>query len=141
LRRDRNDISEDERGNVVVMVPYRIEVGRKHGVTPKDIVGAIANEGNLPSRLIGRIDLFDDYSTVDLPDDLDRDTLNVLRSAWVRRRQLNISRADGHGGEARPPRKAHAPGKPGGKPGGWKKDRPAGAGGKPFKSRRDHEAQ
>lgn len=156
-RRERpsfpTDVSDDDRGNAVVMVRYRIEVGRNQGASPKDIVGAIANEANLPSRLIGRIDLFDDYSTVDLPDDLDRETLQILRSAWVRRRQLNIAREDGSApaADSRPPRKG--PGKPhgksyggerfsdrpagdrpqGGKP-AWKGDRPAG-GGKPFKKR------
>jgi ATP-dependent RNA helicase DeaD len=101
------EVNEDDRGNAVIMARYRIEVGRNHGVSPKDIVGAIANEGNLPSRLIGRIDLYDEYSTVDLPDDLSRETLQILRSAWVRRRQLNIARDDGSAapGNSRPPRK------------------------------------
>jgi ATP-dependent RNA helicase DeaD len=88
-------VSEDDRGNAVVMTRYRIEVGRAHGVSPKDIVGAIANEGNLPSRLIGRIDLYEDYSTVDLPNDLSRETMQILRSAWVRRRQLNLAPDNG----------------------------------------------
>jgi ATP-dependent RNA helicase DeaD len=140
------EISEDDRGNAVVMVRYRIEVGRTHGVSPKDIVGAIANEGNLPSRLIGRIDLYDEYSTVDLPDDLSRETLQILRAAWVRRRQLNIARDDSpFVGNGRPPHKGA--GKPfrerphggdrladGNKP--WRSsDRPAGAGRPPFKKR------
>ncbi|MDR0234386.1 MAG: DEAD/DEAH box helicase [Zoogloeaceae bacterium] len=94
------EVGEDDRGNAVVMARYRIDVGRVHGVSPRDIVGAIANEGNLPSRLIGRIDLYDEFSTVDLPNDLSPDVLQVLRSAWVRRRQLNITRDDG----SRPPR-------------------------------------
>jgi ATP-dependent RNA helicase DeaD len=89
------DANEDDRGNAVVMTRYRIEVGRAHGVSPKDIVGAIANEGNLPSRLIGRIDLYEDYSTVDLPNDLSRETMQILRSAWVRRRQLNLAPDNG----------------------------------------------
>jgi len=155
-RRERpafnQDVTEDDRGNAVVMVPYRIEVGRNQGASPKDIVGAIANEANLPSRLIGRIDLHDDYSTVDLPDDLDRETLNILRSAWVRRRQLNIARVDGNSTsyEPRAPRKGKGgPGGPGGhggggKPGGWKKNRPGEgregrpSGDRPFR-RRDSE--
>jgi ATP-dependent RNA helicase DeaD len=83
--------SDADRGNSVVMTRYRIEVGRADGVSPRDIVGAIANEANLPSRLIGRIDLYEDFSTVDLPSDLPRDTLQLLRTVWVRRRQLNIT--------------------------------------------------
>jgi len=97
------EVGEDDRGNAVVMARYRIDVGRTHGVSPRDIVGAIANEGNMPSRLIGRIDLYDDFSTVDLPNDISPDTLQVLRSAWVRRRQLNITRDDG----SRPPQRTH----------------------------------
>ena len=103
------EVNEDDRGNAVVMMRYRIEVGRNHGVAPKDIVGAIANEGNLPSRLIGRIELFGDYSTVDLPNDLPRETLQILRNAWVRRRQLNIAPDTGSfptaTRETRPPRR------------------------------------
>lgn len=105
------EVNEDDRGNAVVMARYRIEVGRAHGVTPRDIVGAIANEGNLPSRLIGRIDLFEEYSLVDLPNDLSQDILQTLRSAWVRRRQLNLAREDGGAPQRRegfPPR-SHAP--------------------------------
>ncbi|MDR3157848.1 MAG: DEAD/DEAH box helicase [Zoogloeaceae bacterium] len=104
------DVGEDDRGNAVVMTRYRIDVGRAHGVSPKDIVGAIANEGNLPSRLIGRIDLYEEYSTVDLPNDLSKETMQILRSAWVRRRQLNLAPDNG----APPPRRpsggrAHKP--------------------------------
>ena len=46
---------------------YRIEVGRSHGVEPKHIVGAIANEANIKSRDIGQIKIYNDYSLVDLP--------------------------------------------------------------------------
>ena len=46
---------------------YRIEVGRADGVEVRHIVGAIANEGDINSRYIGHIKLYDDYSTVELP--------------------------------------------------------------------------
>jgi ATP-dependent RNA helicase DeaD len=71
-------------------VRYRIEVGREHGVQPKNIVGAIANEAGIESRFIGHIKLFDHFSTVDLPVDISRDTLEHLRQVWVCGRQLNI---------------------------------------------------
>jgi ATP-dependent RNA helicase DeaD len=50
---------------------FRIDVGRNDGVTPKDIVGALANEGGIPGKSIGYIKLYDDYSTVVLPSDVD----------------------------------------------------------------------
>ncbi len=51
---------------------FRIEVGKSHGVKPGNIVGAIANEASLDSKYIGRIEIYDDYSTLDLPDSLAR---------------------------------------------------------------------
>lgn len=68
---------------------YRIEVGRNHNVTPKEIVGAIANEGGIDGRLIGQIDLFGDFSTVELPA-LPEPLLKVLKRTRVRQQALNI---------------------------------------------------
>ncbi|MBI1422456.1 MAG: DEAD/DEAH box helicase [Gammaproteobacteria bacterium] len=73
------------------MVRYRIEVGREHGVQPKNIVGAIANEAGIDSAYIGQINIFDDFSTVDLPDGMPREIFKHLKKVWVSNRQLNIS--------------------------------------------------
>ncbi|KAA3651506.1 MAG: ATP-dependent helicase [Proteobacteria bacterium] len=74
--------------------PYRIAVGRQHGVTPKEIVGAIANEGGLSGSQIGQIHLFDDFSVVELPSDLSNDTLATLKRTRVCQQQLNIQADD-----------------------------------------------
>jgi ATP-dependent RNA helicase DeaD len=76
------------------MERFRIEVGRKHDVTPGNIVGAIANEGDLDSKHIGRIELYDSYSTVDLPAGMPREVLSILKKAWISGRQLGIARMD-----------------------------------------------
>jgi ATP-dependent RNA helicase DeaD len=70
--------------------PYRIEVGRNQGATPKEIVGAIANEGGIEGRFIGQIHLFDDYSTVELPAQLPNDVLTILKRTRVKQKPLNI---------------------------------------------------
>jgi ATP-dependent RNA helicase DeaD len=69
---------------------YRIEVGRNQGATPKEIVGAIANEGGIEGRYIGQIHLFDDYSTVELPADLPADLLAQLKRTRVRQQPLRL---------------------------------------------------
>ncbi len=71
---------------------YRIEVGHAHRVKPGNIVGAIAGETGLPSARIGRIAIFDDYSIVDLPQDLSSEMFFSLKKVWVSGRQLDISR-------------------------------------------------
>ncbi len=73
------------------MIRYRIEVGKTHEVEPKNIVGAIANEAGLDSQYIGRINCFDNHSTVDLPDGMPKDVFKHLKRVWVCGRQLNIT--------------------------------------------------
>ncbi|NMM29353.1 MAG: DEAD/DEAH box helicase [Glaciimonas sp.] len=74
------------------MQTFRIEVGHVHGVKPGNIVGAIANEAGLDSKNIGRIDIQDDYSMLDLPADMPKDLLDHLKTVWVAGQQLRISR-------------------------------------------------
>ena len=76
------------------MERYRIEVGSKDSVKPGNIVGAIANEAELDSKFIGRIDIFDDHSTVDLPEGMPEEIFLTLKNAWVCRKQLRISRLE-----------------------------------------------
>ena len=74
------------------MERFRIEVGHRHGVKPGNIVGAIANEADIDSQYIGRIDIFEDYSTVDLPEGMPKDLLRELRRVRVVGQRLDMSR-------------------------------------------------
>lgn len=80
----------------VGMQKFRIEVGHIHGVKPSNIVGAIANEAGLDSKYIGRIDIYDDYSTLDLPESMPDDLLAHLKTVWVAGKQLHLSREGEH---------------------------------------------
>ncbi|TXI89218.1 MAG: DEAD/DEAH box helicase [Burkholderiaceae bacterium] len=86
------------------MRTYRIAVGHQHGVKPGNIVGAIANEANIESRFIGRIDIYDDYSILDLPDNLDGDTLDHLKSVRVAGQALKLKAESGSGSDSAPVR-------------------------------------
>ncbi len=79
------------------MERFRIEVGHNHNVNPGNIVGAIANEAEIDSKFIGRINIYDDFSTVDLPEGMPRDILRTLKKIWVSGQQLKISKLDEHG--------------------------------------------
>ena len=102
---------QPSRGNTssrdrVPMQRYRVEVGREHGVQPGNLVGAIANESGLSGSEIGRIDIYDQYSVVGLPEGMPPSVFESLKNAWVSGRQLRLSLAEG--GSSRPVR----PGKP-----------------------------
>jgi ATP-dependent RNA helicase DeaD len=73
---------------------YRVEVGRTHGVQPGNLVGAIANEAGVSSAHMGRIEIFDDYSTIELPEGMPKDIFKLLKKVRVAGRPLKISRLD-----------------------------------------------
>ena len=93
--RERSDMPRKERvfrPADAGMQTFRIEVGYEHGVKPGNIVGAIANEANLDSKNIGRIEIFDDYSVLDLPENLSADVLEQLKTVRVAGQPLRIRR-------------------------------------------------
>ncbi|NCF36701.1 MAG: DEAD/DEAH box helicase [Gammaproteobacteria bacterium] len=88
-RRDRSEFRD--RAPEAGMDRFRIEVGHDHKVKPGNIVGAIANEADIDSKYIGRIDIFDDHSLVDLPEGMPKELLNQLKQVRVAGQRLNIS--------------------------------------------------
>lgn len=69
---------------------YRLEVGEIHGVKPGNIVGAIANEADIDSEFIGRISIFDEFSTVDLPTGMPRAVKKVLYNARINGKLMRL---------------------------------------------------
>ena len=69
---------------------YRLDVGEEHGAQVKNIVGAIANESGLPSRLIRKVQIAHDHSMVELPADLHDSVMEHLKKTWVCGRPLQI---------------------------------------------------
>jgi ATP-dependent RNA helicase DeaD len=121
-RKERSDHKPD-----AGLETFRIEVGYDHGVKPGNIVGAVANEAGLESKHIGRIEIFEDYSLIDLPEGMPQDVLGHLKTVWCAGQQLRITR------DGQPPDTAGKA--PGGRPpfAGKKSfgDKP------PFKAKRD----
>lgn len=73
------------------MKRYLLKVGYRDGVKPGNIVGAIANEADLDSRLIGHIEIFEDFATVDLPADMNKQALGKLAKTRVCGQRCDIT--------------------------------------------------
>jgi len=108
----------------VPMRRYRIAVGHEHEVKPGNIVGAIANEAEIDSDFIGHIDIRDDYTLVDLPDDMPKEVMAVLKKTRVCGQPLELEIYKAGGGEKRSSNKKLAPAKPKKKPAHKTKDKP-----------------
>jgi ATP-dependent RNA helicase DeaD len=85
------------------MSTYRIEVGKRHKVEPRQIVGAIANEGGLSREDFGHIKILPDFSLVDLPANLTGDVLDRLKGTRISGKLIEIraDRGGAHTGGAR----------------------------------------
>jgi ATP-dependent RNA helicase DeaD len=69
---------------------YRIAVGKRHKIGPGAIVGAIANEGGLHRSDFGHITIGPDFSLVELPAKLSRETLKALEKTRISGVLINL---------------------------------------------------
>ena len=72
------------------LATYRIAVGKRHKVGPGSIVGAIANEGGLHRSDFGHITIKPDFSLVELPAKLSRETLKALEKTRISGVLINL---------------------------------------------------
>ncbi|HQU72026.1 MAG: DEAD/DEAH box helicase [Calditrichaeota bacterium] len=79
-------------------VRYRVEVGSRHGIKPGNLVGAITGEAGISGSDIGRIDIFDKHSLLDLPGSLPFEVLEDISRIRMNGHALQISRAESRDG-------------------------------------------
>ena len=84
-RRDRRTADED-------VTRLYIALGRRAGIRPADLVGAIANEAGIDARAVGSIEIADRFSIVEVPDDSADDIIGALRSTTIRGRRVMVRR-------------------------------------------------
>ncbi len=67
-----------------------IGAGRSLGIRPGDIVGAIANEADIPARRIGAIDIAEHFTLVEVASDIAHDVIDALRGTTIKGRSVNV---------------------------------------------------
>jgi ATP-dependent RNA helicase DeaD len=77
------------------MVRFFINLGRKDRIAPGDLVGCIAGEANINGSEIGKIDVFDKFSFVEVPDVHAPKVHGSLGGVSIRGRKINIEPANG----------------------------------------------
>jgi ATP-dependent RNA helicase DeaD len=93
VERQRPSASErPRRSGPSLMETFRIEVGSVHGIKPGNVVGAIANEAGIEGVHIGRVDIREDHSYVDLPEGMPKQIFSELQKVRVAGRELRMSR-------------------------------------------------
>ena len=69
--------------------------GRRAGIRPGDLVGAITNEAGVPGSVVGAIQIADDFALVDVRAPVAEAIAHALRGATIRGRKLPVRRERG----------------------------------------------
>ena len=76
----------------VIMERFWLSVGKKQGVKPSEIMGAVAHEAGIEGQFIGKINIFEHYATIDLPEGMPKPILKHLKKTRVKGSNLGIVR-------------------------------------------------
>jgi ATP-dependent RNA helicase DeaD len=68
----------------------KISVGKEESIRPADLVGAIAGEAGVPSQVIGAIKIHDDYSLVEVPEELSERIISALKRTKIRGNKVTV---------------------------------------------------
>ncbi len=75
------------------MVRLRLGVGKKQGIRPSDVVGAIASHANIPGYVIGKIHIQEQRTMVDVPEELVNQILGKAQTVHIHRQAVDLQRA------------------------------------------------
>ncbi len=75
------------------MVRLFVNAGKKNQIRAKDIVGAFAGETGMPGKLIGAIEIFDEFTYVDVPYTYAKEILRRMEGNKIKGRKVNVERA------------------------------------------------
>jgi ATP-dependent RNA helicase DeaD len=74
------------------MARIYIGLGKRAGVRPQDLVGAIANEAGIAGALIGAIQITDRFSLVEVPEEVADQVVRALGKSNIRGKKVQVRR-------------------------------------------------
>ena len=80
-------------GPRVGMATLHLSLGTRAGIRPGDLVGAIANEANISSKMISGVEIKEFTSKVDVPEDNVQAIIDALHATRIRGRKVQVSRS------------------------------------------------
>ncbi len=93
-RKDSRDKNNSKgKSNITNGQRLFIGLGRKDRIAPKDLVGAIANEAGISSGKIGAIDIYNEFSFVDVDKDSSDKIIKSLNGKKIRGKTISIEKA------------------------------------------------
>ena len=72
-----------------------INTGKRKGVSPRHILGAILNETGIPRKTVGDIDMYDKFTFVEIPEEYVNQVINGLNNKRIKGMKVKVELANG----------------------------------------------
>ena len=92
--RDMDSAFDEDTGAEEGMVRLFINIGKKQKIKPGDILGAVAGEAKIPGKVVGAIDMYDNYTFVEVPKDYGKDVLRAMKNVKIKGKSVNVEPAN-----------------------------------------------
>jgi ATP-dependent RNA helicase DeaD len=79
-----------------------IGAGRKAGIRPGDLVGAITGEAGITSKSVGAIEIGENFSLVEVSEDVADQVLTAMKGASLRGKKVTVRLDRDSAGSGRP---------------------------------------
>lgn len=74
------------------MLWYRLEVGQEHQLTVEGLKQLLVEESGVENRLIGRVDIFEKHTLIQIPNGIPQELLQHLQTVTFNQQKLAIKR-------------------------------------------------
>lgn len=94
LNKEEDTFDFGDTGAEEGMVRLFVNIGKKQKVKPGDLLGAFAGESGMPGKLVGAIDMYDNYTFVEVPKEYAKDVLNAMKNVKIKGKSINVEPAN-----------------------------------------------
>ncbi len=91
---DESDNGFGNTGASPGMVRFFLNIGRKDRIKAKDIVRAVGDKTGLSSSIIGKVDVYDKFSFMEIPNNSAKDVYSMMKGVKIKGRTINIEPAN-----------------------------------------------
>ncbi|HEU4964110.1 MAG TPA: DEAD/DEAH box helicase, partial [Bacilli bacterium] len=88
-----NDYNFGETGGAPGMVRFFVNIGRSAKIGPSDLVRAISEEAGIPGKAVGKIDIFEKFTFVEVQEDVAPFVYEALRKSRINGSRVNLEPA------------------------------------------------
>lgn len=74
-----------------------VNIGKNQNIRPGDVLGAVAGESGISGKLVGSIDMYDNYTFVEVPREYANAVLKAMKDVKIKGKNVHVEKANSKG--------------------------------------------